>query len=82
MLFRCSMAARGATEIDEGMKLGCNQPSDGPVGIADLTGLDVLLAVMQTIHDEFADSKYRTCPLIREMVAAGYPGPRRAGGLP
>jgi 3-hydroxybutyryl-CoA dehydrogenase len=47
-----------ATEIDEGMKLGCNHPM-GPLALADIIGLDVLLSVMQTIHDEFADSKYR-----------------------
>ena len=41
---------------------------------ADLIGLDVLLAVMQTIHDEFGDSEYRPCPLFREMVA-GLPRP-------
>jgi 3-hydroxyacyl-CoA dehydrogenase len=39
-----------------------------------MIGLDVLLAVMQILHDEFADSKYRPCPLLKEMVAAGYLG--------
>jgi len=66
-----------ATEIDEGMKLGCNHPI-GPLALADSIGLDVLLAVMQTIHDEFGDSKYRPCPLLKEMVAAGYLG-RKTG---
>jgi 3-hydroxybutyryl-CoA dehydrogenase len=61
------------TEIDEAVTLGCNHPM-GPQALADLIGLDVLLAVMQTIHDEFGDSKYRPCPLLREMVAAGYLG--------
>lgn len=42
----------------------------GPLALADFIGLDVLLAVMQTIHDEFSESKYRPCPLLREMVAA------------
>jgi 3-hydroxybutyryl-CoA dehydrogenase len=65
------------TEIDDGMKLGCNHPI-GPLALADLIGLDVLLSVMQTIHDEFGDSKYRPAPLLKELVAAGYLG-RKAG---
>ena len=70
----------GATEIDEGMKLGCNHPM-GPLALADLIGLDVLLAVMQTIHEEFGDPKYRPCPLLREMVAAGYLGRKTRRGV-
>jgi 3-hydroxybutyryl-CoA dehydrogenase len=69
-----------ATEIDEGMMLGCNHPM-GPLALADLIGLDVLLAVMQTINDEFGDSKYRPCPLLREMVAAGYLGRKTRRGV-
>jgi 3-hydroxybutyryl-CoA dehydrogenase len=69
-----------ATEIDEGMKLGCNHPM-GPLALADLIGLDVLLAVIQTIHDEFGDPKYRPCPLLREMVAAGYLGRKTRRGV-
>jgi 3-hydroxybutyryl-CoA dehydrogenase len=69
-----------ATEIDEGMKLGCNHPI-GPLALADLIGLDVLLAIMQTVHDEFGDSKYRPCPLLREMVAAGYLGRKTRRGV-
>jgi 3-hydroxybutyryl-CoA dehydrogenase len=68
------------TEIDEGMTLGCNHLI-GPVALADLIGLDVLLAVMQTIHDEFGDPKYRPCPLLREMVAAGYLGRKARRGV-
>ena len=69
-----------ATEIDESMPLGCNHPI-GPLGLADFIGLDVLLAVMQTIHDEFGDPKYRPCPLLREMVAAGYLGRKTRRGV-
>jgi 3-hydroxybutyryl-CoA dehydrogenase len=68
------------TEIDEGMKLGCNHPI-GPLALADLIGLDVLLSVMQTIHDEFADSKYRPAPLLKELVAAGYLGRKSGRGV-
>jgi 3-hydroxybutyryl-CoA dehydrogenase len=70
-LFALAEGDTSATEIDEGMKLACNHPM-GPLALA---GLDVLLPVMQTIHDEFGDLKYRPCPLLREMVAAGYLGP-------
>jgi 3-hydroxybutyryl-CoA dehydrogenase len=69
-----------ATEIDDGMKLGCNHPM-GPLALADLIGLDVLLAVTQTIHDEFGDPKYRPCPLLRELVAAGYLGRKTRRGV-
>ena len=68
------------TEIDQGMKLGCNHPI-GPLALADLIGLDVLLSVMQTIHDELANSKYRPCPLLKEMVAAGYLGRKTGRGV-
>ena len=69
-----------AKEIDQGMKLGCNHPI-GPLALADLIGLDVLLAVMQTLHDEFADLKYRPCLLLKEMVAAGYLGRKCGRGV-
>ena len=64
-------------DIDAGMKLGCNQPI-GPLALADLIGLDVCLAVMEVYLAEFGDSKYRPCPLLKEMVAAGRLG-RKAG---
>ena len=69
-----------AEDIDNGMKLGCNHPI-GPLALADLIGLDVLLSVMQTIHDEFEDSKYRPAPLLKEMVAAGYLGRKSGRGV-
>ena len=72
------MLAEG--DVDEGMTLGCNHPVS-PLALADLIGLDVLLEVMQTIHDEFGDSKYRPCPLLREMVAASYVGRKTRRGV-
>ena len=69
-----------ATSIDDAMKLGCNHPI-GPLALADLIGLDVLLSVMQTIHDEFDDSKYRPAPLLKELVAAGYFGRKSGRGV-
>ena len=69
-----------AADIDAAMKLGCNHPI-GPLALADMIGLDVLLSVMQILHDEFADSKYRPCPLIKEMVAAGFLGRKTGRGV-
>ncbi len=67
-------------DIDAGMKLGCNQPI-GPLALADMVGLDVCLAVMDVYLQEFGDSKYRACPLLREMVAAGRLGRKTSQGV-
>ena len=67
-------------DIDAGMKLGTNHPI-GPLALADLIGLDVCLAVMNVYFDEFNDSKYRPCPLLKEMVAAGWLGRKTGRGV-
>ena len=67
-------------DIDAGMKLGCNHPI-GPLALADMVGLDVCLAVMDVYLAEFGDSKYRACPLLREMVAAGRLGRKTGRGV-
>ena len=67
-------------DIDEGMKLGCNHPI-GPLALADMIGLDVCLAVMNVYMAETNDSKYRPCPLLKEMVAAGYLGRKTGRGV-
>ena len=69
-----------AEDIDAGMKLGCNQPI-GPLALADMVGLDVCLAVMDVYLSEFGDSKYRACPLLKEMVAAGHLGRKTGQGV-
>jgi 3-hydroxybutyryl-CoA dehydrogenase len=69
-----------AEDIDAGMKLGCNQPI-GPLALADLIGLDTCLAVMEVYFNNFNDSKYRPCPLLREMVAAGQLGRKTGKGV-
>lgn len=67
-------------DIDISMKLGANHPI-GPLALGDLIGLDVVLFVMETLHKEFADSKYRPCPLLRKMVRAGYLGRKTGRGF-
>ena len=67
-------------DIDAGMRLGCNHPI-GPLALADMVGLDVCLAVMDVYLKEFGDSKYRACPLLREMVAAGHLGRKTGRGV-
>jgi 3-hydroxybutyryl-CoA dehydrogenase len=67
-------------DIDAGMKLGCNQPI-GPLALADMIGLDVCLAVMNVYLEEFGDSKYRPCPLLKELVASGRLGRKTGRGV-
>jgi 3-hydroxybutyryl-CoA dehydrogenase len=69
-----------AAEIDAGMKQGANHPI-GPLALADLIGLDTVLAIMNVLHRDFNDSKYRPAPLLREMVDAGYLGRKSGQGF-
>lgn len=64
-------------DIDAAMKLGTNQPM-GPLQLADLIGLDTVLAILECLHKELGDPKYRPAPLLRRYVAAGWLG-RKAG---
>jgi 3-hydroxybutyryl-CoA dehydrogenase len=69
-----------AEDIDASMTLGCNQPI-GPLALADLIGLDTVLAIMQVFSDGFDDPKYRPAPLLKEMVAAGHLGRKSGRGF-
>jgi 3-hydroxybutyryl-CoA dehydrogenase len=69
-----------AEAIDAVMKLGMNHPM-GPLTLADLIGLDVCLAILEVLHDGLGDSKYRPCPLLRRMVAAGHLGRKSGRGF-
>ncbi|WP_253444301.1 3-hydroxybutyryl-CoA dehydrogenase [Halomonas sp. Y3] len=69
-----------AEDIDESMKLGAAHPM-GPLALADLIGLDVCLSIMEVLQEGFGDPKYRPCPLLRRMVAAGYLGRKSGRGF-
>jgi 3-hydroxybutyryl-CoA dehydrogenase len=67
-------------DIDTVMKLGMAHPM-GPLALADFIGLDVCLAIMNVLHDGLGDTKYRACPLLKKMVAAGRLGKKSAEGF-
>lgn len=66
--------------IDKVMKLGANHPM-GPLELADMIGLDTVLHIMEVLHEEFADSKYRPCPLLKKMVRADKLGRKTGEGF-
>ncbi|OLB63022.1 MAG: 3-hydroxybutyryl-CoA dehydrogenase [Acidobacteria bacterium 13_2_20CM_2_66_4] len=66
--------------IDAVMKLGMNHPM-GPLTLADFIGLDICLAILNVLHDGLGDPKYRPCPLLRRMVAAGHLGRKSGQGF-
>lgn len=79
-IFVLAEGAASAEDIDTGMKLGCNHPI-GPLALADMIGLDTMLAVMNVFYDGFNDPKYRPAPLLKEMVAAGRLGRKTGRGF-
>ncbi len=69
-----------AEDIDLAMKLGANHPI-GPLALGDLVGLDITLAVMEVLHRETGDDKFRPAPLLRKMVRAGQLGRKTKQGI-
>ena len=69
-----------AEDIDQAMVLGANHPM-GPLALADLVGLDTLLAVLDGLHQELGEDKYRPAPLLRKMVRAGHLGRKSGKGF-
>jgi 3-hydroxybutyryl-CoA dehydrogenase len=77
----CLMEGVGTAEaIDQVMTLGMNHPM-GPLALADLIGLDTCLAILEVLHTELGDPKYRPCPLLRKYVAAGWLGRKTKRGF-
>ena len=77
----CVMEGVASPEaVDTVMKLGLSHPL-GPLALADLIGLDVCLAILEVLHDGLGDPKYRPCPLLRRMVAAGQLGRKSGQGF-
>jgi 3-hydroxybutyryl-CoA dehydrogenase len=69
-----------AEDVDAILKLGMNHPM-GPLELADFIGLDTCVHILDVLHDGFGDSKYRACPLLRKMVAAGWLGRKSGRGF-
>jgi len=77
----CLMEGVASAEaVDTVMKLGMNHPL-GPLALADLIGLDVCLDILEVLHRGLGDDKYRPCPLLRRMVAAGFLGRKTGRGF-
>ena len=79
-IFVCSEGIASAEDIDQAMVLGANHPM-GPLALADLVGLDTLLAVLDGLHQELGEDKYRPAPLLRKMVRAGHLGRKSGRGF-
>nr|WP_294790395.1 3-hydroxybutyryl-CoA dehydrogenase [uncultured Mucilaginibacter sp.] len=79
-IYALAEGVSGVTEIDTVMKLGMSHPM-GPLQLADFIGLDVCLAIMNVLYEGFNNPKYTPCPLLVDMVAAGYLGVKSGSGF-
>lgn len=78
--FLLAEGVASAGDIDSAMQLGANHPM-GPLALADLVGLDICLAIMETLHSELGEAKYRPAPLLRKLVRAGRLGRKTKRGF-
>lgn len=79
-VFALNEGVASAEDIDQVMKLGASHPM-GPLELADLIGLDVVLSIMEALHHAFGDDKYRPAPMLRQMVSAGQLGRKSGHGF-
>jgi len=79
-IFVFAEGVASAEDIDRAMVLGANHPI-GPLALADMVGLDTLLLVLEGLHQELGEDKYRSAPLLRKMVRAGYLGRKSGKGF-
>lgn len=79
-VFALHEGVASAEDIDQVMVLGASHPM-GPLALADMIGLDVILSIMEALHHSFGDDKYRPAPLLRQMVSAGQLGRKSGNGF-
>jgi 3-hydroxybutyryl-CoA dehydrogenase len=79
-VFALAEGLASAEDIDKAIRLGLNHPQ-GPLALADLIGLDTTLAILEVLHKELGDPKYRPCPLLRQYVAARWLGRKTGRGF-
>lgn len=79
-IFILMEGAASKEDIDLSMRFGLNHPM-GPLQLADYIGLDILLSILEILYNEFADPKYRPCPLLKRMVRAGFLGRKTNKGF-